>query len=248
MSVLPAQSDLLLWLRADTGTYQVINSHTTPATADGDPVGTWADRSGHSRDCFPDVNGNRPTLKLAIYGTKQVIRFVSTSTQGLIFAASSYSGVTAAEMFAVVQKTANSDQKGICWFDDSGNSNHHRYSDNHIYDGFFTTSRADAGTGGANFSTAFRVYNVISVSGEFTVNLDASQVFTRASNTVGAPTGPQVGSGGGSSFTLAGDIAEFVIYNRKLTTQERSDANAYFTDPNSWTTSTSVPAAILPAM
>ncbi len=240
---LPAQADLLVWLRADTTLYQVINAHTTPATADGNPIGTWADRSGNGRDCSPDVNGNRPTLKLGIYGSKQVVRFVSTAGQGLAFGAGAFTGVTAAEMFVVVKKTANSDGKGICWFDDSGNINAHRYTDNHIYDGFCSTSRADAGTGGADFSTAFRVYNVISVSGEFTVNLDASQVFTRASNTVGVPGFPQIGGGGGSSFVLNGDIAEFVIYNRKLTSPERTAALAYFTDDASWVDIVDTPLA-----
>src|SRR5690606_37871378 len=41
--------DLALWLRADDGLYQDA-AKTTPATAEGHPVGAWEDRSGHGRD------------------------------------------------------------------------------------------------------------------------------------------------------------------------------------------------------
>lgn len=40
----PAQGDLLFWGKADAGTFQD-SGRTTPASADDDPVGGWADQS-----------------------------------------------------------------------------------------------------------------------------------------------------------------------------------------------------------
>lgn len=39
-------------------------SATTPAAADGDPVGTWLDRSGNARHLTAATDAKRPTLKL----------------------------------------------------------------------------------------------------------------------------------------------------------------------------------------
>ncbi len=60
---LSASANLLLWLSADSGTYQDTGL-SVPAAADGDPVGGWADRSGHGKNATQAVAINRPTLQL----------------------------------------------------------------------------------------------------------------------------------------------------------------------------------------
>ncbi len=224
---LPVQTDLLVWLRADAGLYQDRNAHTTPATADGDLVGTWADQTANGRDVSPDVNLNRPTLKTSIINGQSVLRFNGSSTY-LAFALNAFSGVSAAEGFIIVKKTGNADTKGFWYAGQDTAQSHHRYSDNHIYDAFFTTSRKDVGTGGPDFSAAFILYNVISVSAEWTLNVNGTQVFTTATNTAGPNTNAAVGTGTGNSGNpLGGDIAEFFVYNRKLTNAERSYVGGY---------------------
>lgn len=235
--VLPAQTDIIAWLRADTGLYQDLLAHTTPVTADGQSVGTWADKTTNGRDASPDISANRPIWKQAIYGSKAIVRF-NGSNQFLVFANTAFTSLAGAELFVVAKKTGNSDTKGICHISGDGLQSHHRYSDNHIYDGFGSNSRKDCGTGGPDLSTAFRVFNVISVSGEYTLNIDNSQVFTTATNTTSnTVNNNSVGSGSGGSGgvgPMAGDIAELVIYNRKLTSTERTQAFNYFTDDTSW--------------
>lgn len=63
-----------LWLKADAGLYTT-SGGSTPATADGDPVGRWEDQSGNSRHLLQATAGLRPTLKLAIKNSRSVVRF-----------------------------------------------------------------------------------------------------------------------------------------------------------------------------
>jgi hypothetical protein len=58
---------LLLWLWADQGTFQDA-ARTTPAAADGDPVGGWQDLSGRGNHASQAVAASRPTLRLGASG------------------------------------------------------------------------------------------------------------------------------------------------------------------------------------
>lgn len=62
-----------LWVSADFGTFQD-STLTTPAVADGDPVGGWQDRSAFLRNLQQTTAASRLTLKLAIQNGLPVIR------------------------------------------------------------------------------------------------------------------------------------------------------------------------------
>lgn len=69
-------SGLQLWLDASDSSTLFQNSNgTTPATADGDPVGYWADKSGNGRHATQTDGTKKPTLKLAQENGKNVIQF-----------------------------------------------------------------------------------------------------------------------------------------------------------------------------
>src|SRR5262245_63972414 len=70
-------SGLRLWLKSDTQTYQD-SGFSTPATADGDPVGGWKDQSGGARDVTQATSASRGTLKLSQVNGKPVVRFDGT--------------------------------------------------------------------------------------------------------------------------------------------------------------------------
>lgn len=65
---------LLLWAKADAGTWQ-LSTLSTPAVADGDPVGGWVDQAGLGHNLLQATGANRPTLKLAIQNSLPIIRF-----------------------------------------------------------------------------------------------------------------------------------------------------------------------------
>jgi len=73
-------SGLQLWLDAsDSSTLYQNSNGTTAATADGDPVGYWADKSGNGRHATQSDGTKRPTLKLNIQNGKPVIRYDGTN-------------------------------------------------------------------------------------------------------------------------------------------------------------------------
>lgn len=68
---------LALWLDGARGLWQD-SARTTPATADGDPVGAWDDQSGNGRNATQATASKRGTLKLGIVNGRQVVRFDGT--------------------------------------------------------------------------------------------------------------------------------------------------------------------------
>lgn len=61
---IPATADLVAHYRADAGLFTTAGG-TTPATADGDPVGRWEDQSGNGHHAVQATDANRPTLEAA---------------------------------------------------------------------------------------------------------------------------------------------------------------------------------------
>lgn len=68
-----ALPNLVGWWRADSGVYQDA-ARTTPATADGDPVGGWADQSGAGNHLGQATGSKRPTLQLAEVGGHNAVK------------------------------------------------------------------------------------------------------------------------------------------------------------------------------
>lgn len=69
----PASLAPTLWLK-DTG-YFTTDVGSTPAVADGDPVGRWEDQSGNNNHPTQATTTKRATLKLAIQNGRSVLRF-----------------------------------------------------------------------------------------------------------------------------------------------------------------------------
>lgn len=71
----PLISGLQLWLDASDLSTLYQSSGGSSATADGDPVGYWADKSGNARHAIQASGTSKPALKLAIQNTKNILRF-----------------------------------------------------------------------------------------------------------------------------------------------------------------------------
>lgn len=73
---------LQLWLDAsDSTTLFTDSAGSTPATADGDVVGRWADKSGNTRHATQSDGTKKPALKLALENGRNAIQFdVSNDT------------------------------------------------------------------------------------------------------------------------------------------------------------------------
>lgn len=68
-------SGLQLWLDAsDSTTLFQDSAATTPAVADGDPVGCWKDKSGYARNATQTDGTKKPLLKTNVQNSRNVIK------------------------------------------------------------------------------------------------------------------------------------------------------------------------------
>jgi hypothetical protein len=212
---------LILWLDA-----------SSESGSDGSTI-VANDRSGSGNNAI--TTGADPTLQ-TVSGIR-VYRFNGTS-QYAKFNNSLVSGLTVAEVFVLVKIAVDApidaNQTGLWEFGGDATRTHFPYIDGVIYDQFGTSARKTTVNPTPSLSGAFRVYNVISAAGEWTSNLDGSQLFTTATNTVAFTTStPLLGTGnsdgvlGHDGYHLTGDIKQLTLFNRKLTTSERTSVTNY---------------------
>lgn len=219
-------SGLVVWLCAELGVY-TDTSATTPVTADAQTVAFWQDQSGLGNNFTQSTSANRPTWKTGIVNSMPVLRFDGSNDQ---LVGPSLSALTAGEAFIVVKVDA--DPPGVntvsgSWkFGSNATDCHYPFTDGVIYEDFGTTARKTVGNPTPSLAS-WRLYNVISVSGEWTANLDGTQIYTTATNTVGFSTAPIIGGNVANDRRLDGDIAEFIVYNKKLEVPERTAVKTY---------------------
>lgn len=210
---LPVTSGLVLWLDAANR---------------GSVTNRWDDRSGNNRHFSSASAGEFPTFANGIAsfdGLEVVGQADHLSGPSFTFLNS-----TGAECFMRLRKpntTEPTGTSGLWLFGTSGSACHHPFSTT-LYNGFGSTARKTLGSPVLSI-TSWRTLGVITVPGEFTAYLDSTQQFTTASNTVGFSATPWLGrSAGGNPFILFnGEIKSFVIYNRKLSSGERTTMRAY---------------------
>jgi hypothetical protein len=211
-----------LWLKADG----------IGGLSDGDPVGTWADSSGNGRDATQGTAGAKPTYKTGIQNGLPIVRFDGGDFLSL---PDFLTGYSAGECFGVLKLVNDpptpTDSSAGAPFGNFGSdslANHYPYTDGTVYEDFGSTARKTTGNPTPSLAS-FHKLNMISASGEWTINLNGTQHYTTASNTVGWSTAPLIGRSTSGAFTygLVGDIAELVLFSRKVTSGERSDMIAY---------------------
>lgn len=92
---------LQLWLDAsDASTLFTDSAGTIAATADGDPVGHWKDKSGNNINVIQSDGLKKPALKSSIKNGKNIVRW--SSTYGLHLIGSSFPALTTQTAVAVL--------------------------------------------------------------------------------------------------------------------------------------------------
>lgn len=199
---------------------------------DGDTVDTWADESGNGHTAakyagtspmyrdgttVEGINGH-PAVRLgsSAFFWYELDYLLASATEG--------------EVFAVLQCDAESGVYGLWHWSASNASTHHPYGTT-IYEAFGTATRKTCGAPGSILSLP-HYYNVISADGEYTVNINGSQLYTTATNTVSFLTSGGTGGFLGKSrdaYYFFGLIGELLIYDRQLSTAERAAVLSYLT-------------------
>ena len=210
-------SGLELWLKADGIT----------GLANADPIATWPDSSGNSRDATQATSGMRPTYRTNVVNGKPIVRFDGSDDY---FALPNFlTGFTAGEIFCVLKIDADPPATGGAtgigiW--GSGIQSHLPWTDGIIYDSFGSTARKTT-VDPTPALTSWRLYNVTSKSGEWTSRLDGVQLYTTATNTVGWSSAPILGYSQAALYYLDGDLAELLLFSRELTSGERANVQSY---------------------
>ncbi len=132
------------------------------------------------------------------------------------------SALTGAHAFFVIKSDDDPPASSkIPWlFGTSGNKDLYPFTDSSIYCGAFSTSRRTVGNPAAAL-TSWRVFEVISVSGEYTVKLDGTQLFTSGTNTVAILNNCHFGSNNGANG-WDGQMAGLYICSAKLSVGDRT--------------------------
>jgi len=125
---------LQLWLDAsDFTTLFTDSAGSTPATADGDPVGRWADKSGNSNHTIQADGTKKPLLKVNILNGKNIIRndgvndFLKSTTGGAdssftVFATNIKRGGQGFNMMAVSMGEETTGKRRCIWHPANGNT------------------------------------------------------------------------------------------------------------------------------
>jgi len=209
--VAPANCEM--WLRADGA--------TAGATL------TVTDRSGNGRDATQSSAGAQPTIRADGHardiGGKGVLDFDGSDDFLNLVTVSMSKG----EIFAVLRGDFDGGTPNGLWnLGTDTAASWVPYSDGTIYEAFGTGVRKNTGNPTASLTSAF-LYNVISMNGEFTVNINGTQHYTTSTNTSAFPgSNWQLGKGLQTSI-FKGVIGDFLLFSRKLTTQERTDVKTY---------------------
>jgi hypothetical protein len=203
-------SGLVLWLKAGVGTYQD-TGFSTPAVADGDPVGGWQDQSGQGHHATQATAAAKGTLKPSIKNGKSVVHFDGVDD----YLAATFGAATPFHLFVVLSPSGG------------GASNVGSpvgYSDGNDRLGYSTTSATFDVGGTAITPTTPTQNNWYVVSAK--ANGSSSKVRVNGADNVSGTVGTQtatsvvVGDDGSTLREFQGDIAEILWYSRALADTE----------------------------
>lgn len=203
---------LVMWLPADFGSF-IFN---------GSDVSDWLDKGPGGNDASQTTASLQPpagTLvgRDCIEPATEYLNLVDMSATGL--------NLSGCEVFLNQQHPADptTADNGTMKIGSGGIQLFTDFPADVILESCGSTTRHNTGTPITDISVA-HLYNIISISGEFTTQLNGVQQFTTATNTPGFDPFPRVGHG---FFTLAKLLGDFVVFDAKLSTADHDDMTVF---------------------
>jgi hypothetical protein len=210
---------LALWLdAADAATLFQDAAGTTPATADTDPVGLWADKSAAGRDGSAATTV-RPALKLAIQAGRNVVRG-DGSDDKLTLA----SGLALGDFSVYVAQKTTGDCAFLGAAGDTNNQVRIGQSGNNVLSAFDGSNNPQSTTLGSA-RTVFTVveYHRTGTTLEFFQDGTAYGTGTLS----GTRNFDQVGALAASTLPFAGDLGEVLVWSAYHAVATRAQVRAY---------------------
>lgn len=216
---------LKLWLDAsNAATLWQDTAGTTPATADGDPVGRWDDLSGQGNNATQGAASAQPALRLAIQGGRNVVRFdgVNDVIATALFGAALSQPTT---IFVVYRNIPTSGTKPV--FDGGATGGRQQFvahgpSNAYIYAG--TILNGSGQLDGASCRVVSALFN--GASSQFWANGVSQGSGNAGIQALGRLALMSDSVAGGSAYT-SGDICEVAVYSGALTAQQRARWESY---------------------
>lgn len=200
-------------------------------TANGDPIGYIEDVSGKGNHATQATAGSRGVLD----GSNALL--LDGTDDHLILPAALLTGWTAGTFVAAVRLALDppvNDFKTGPVFGDFGNSGFgdaYPFSDGIIYDGTLSNVRKITGNPAASL-TAWHILTIFSAANDYRLDLNSTNHYTTAANTVAVGAAPLLGKSiiGGNTF-LNGRIGRSTAINRILSGTELVDLRSWAASP-----------------
>jgi hypothetical protein len=193
---------------------------------------SWPDRMGNANGT--GANGTSTVNASALNGHKTVTMNGTNSAWQL--PSTFMVGESEGSYFAVIKRASDPASAAVTagaiidGFSSAGagNSGQWPWTDGVIYDRFGSTTRKTVGNPTPSL-TSWRLYSAHSATNDWRAYLDATSLFTTATNTVNFGSGVTKGLGAsiGTSSTFDGQIAEVLVFNSALTTSDRQKIEGY---------------------
>jgi hypothetical protein len=208
-------TNLALWLKADTG--------VVPETTNTPTVSTWFDQSGSHNDASQITPSAQPSWVTNALNGLPVVRF-SGNGQYLTLP-NILTNTTGAEAMVVLKvgPGATTNSRALWHFGGSVGSARYPEMNGIIYDDFASTTLYTVGPPVQRLDV-YHLYSVGGQAGSWAARLNGA-VQTGTSNNAYGSISSSLGYGSG--FVFDGDIAEVMIFNRTLTTDERDTTGSY---------------------
>jgi hypothetical protein len=225
-------ADLRLWLRADVG---VARQSTN------DLVSNWSDQSGHGNHAVQTTAASQPRRMTNVINGRPAIRFDGTDDR--LDLPNFLTGYTQAEAFVVLKATADMPGSGrALWRMGGAASSAYPISDGTIRDDFGSTIAKNLPDPSQQLDQA-HLYNVFSRSNEWASRINGLLHYTTTNNTVLFNASFVLGWCHPTYFS--GDIAEVIICNRVLTSDERETTGRYLSLKYGLAASPSIPSNLV---
>jgi len=230
--VAPAQSDMLVWLKVDTG----VNLDTTVSPA---LVDTWEDQSGNGNDASASFGSSaRPqfTSESGAFNDSEFIRFTGTDVLTVDAGSTLVAGTSCSVWLVARRNAANDANDGILSFNDTGSadwtSNLYFVMEVGASGDTLTTfwNSSPNTTTDDNLTSGSFIWNS-EFDGEFSRGRKDGLVYQETAKTTAFDfayvylCARELGSGPSNLAAL--DLVEVVLYRRNLTDDETTDMEAY---------------------
>jgi hypothetical protein len=201
---------------------------------DGDPVATWPDTSGSSRDATQSDSAKRPLFKTGIFGSQPSVRFDGSNDQ-LDFTGTGITAVTLAMVWnAITWPGADAFSGPITWQPGSGTGFIYGEIDNNVGTGKYWTHMQYVGVGQARdtnttITIGTKLVTIIRSSAMTyaTTNFRQNGTSPSLSNT-GYASGWPVATNLGNAYTPMNiDIGACLIYDRAVDDTEQTAIENY---------------------